>query len=123
MSKNLLFLLLTSLCFMLWRAELRAQDPSQPCPRPAPGSAVIEPQDLRSHDGVLKVELTVRNSRQSDGSTRYCYVDANGNESPTLRANPGDLVILSLKNNLTNFDSASVSASAHQHTGGESGPC
>jgi FtsP/CotA-like multicopper oxidase with cupredoxin domain len=123
MSKNLQFLLLTSLCLVLWRAELRAQDPSQPCPRPPPGTAVIEPQDVRSHDGVLKVELTARNARQSDGSTRYCYVDANGDESPTLRANPGDLVILSFKNNLTNFDSAASSASAHPHTHGESGPC
>jgi FtsP/CotA-like multicopper oxidase with cupredoxin domain len=121
MSKNLLFLLWPSLCVVLWRAELRAQDASQPCPRPAPGAAVIEPQDLRSHDGVLKVELTARNARPSDGATRYCYVDANGDESPTLRANPGDLVILSLKNNLTNFDSAA--ASIHQHSRGESEPC
>jgi FtsP/CotA-like multicopper oxidase with cupredoxin domain len=123
MSKNLVLFLLLSLCVVFWRAELRAQEASQPCARPAPGSAVIEPQDLRSHDGVLKVELTARNARQSDGSTRYCYVDADGNESPTLRANPGDLVILSLKNDLTNFDSAAPSASAHQHMRSESSLC
>src|ERR1700689_2526500 len=32
------------------------------CPRPDAGSAVPEPEDLRSHDSVLKVELTVRNT-------------------------------------------------------------
>ena len=43
-----------------------------------------EPEDLRSRDGVLKVDLTIRNSAQADGSTRYCYIDGNGNQSPNL---------------------------------------
>src|SRR5262249_44940042 len=30
--------------------------------------------------------------------TRYCYVDSDGNEAPNLRLNPGDLLILRLKN-------------------------
>jgi len=64
--------------------------PSQPqrefCQRPALGTAVSEPQDLRSHDGVLQVDLTIHNSRQPDGSTRYCYLTPDGAMSPTLRS-------------------------------------
>jgi FtsP/CotA-like multicopper oxidase with cupredoxin domain len=30
----------------------------------------------------------------------YCYIDEDGNENPTLRVNPGDLLILKLKNEL-----------------------
>ncbi len=71
------------------------------CARPQPGSTVSEPEDLRSRNGVLKVDLTVHDYVETDGSTRYCYVDANGQESPTLRLSPGDLLILNLKNDLT----------------------
>ena len=61
-----------------------------------------QPADLRSKNGVLKVNLTIHDFREPDGSTRYCYIDKHGDESPTLRANPGDLVIIRLKNDLTN---------------------
>jgi FtsP/CotA-like multicopper oxidase with cupredoxin domain len=83
-----------------------AQDGIQdPCPRPAPGSVVPEPEDLRSHDGVLKLDLTIHNYKEKNGSTRYCYVLANGAQSPTLRLNPGDRLILSLKNDLVDYRS------------------
>jgi hypothetical protein len=36
--------------------------PSDPCRRPEAGSAVAEPQDLRSADGILKVDLAFYNS-------------------------------------------------------------
>ena len=82
--------------------RLRAQEsPNTSCPRPSPGAAVPEPEDLRSHDGVLKVDLTVRNFTEPDGTKRFCYFDANGNQSPTLRLSPGDLLILNLKNDLS----------------------
>jgi FtsP/CotA-like multicopper oxidase with cupredoxin domain len=71
------------------------------CPRPLPGSTVEEPQDIRSHNGVLDAQLTVSDSPQPDGTTRYCYTDADGHESPNLRVSPGDLVVLHLKNHLT----------------------
>ncbi|MGA9472972.1 MAG: multicopper oxidase domain-containing protein [Terriglobales bacterium] len=93
---------------------LYAQGAAEPCPRPAEGSLVTEPQDLRSHNGELKVELTARNSKQSDGSTRYCFIDEKGRESPTLRVNPGDLVILTLKNDLTDFHAAAAET-GHQN--------
>jgi FtsP/CotA-like multicopper oxidase with cupredoxin domain len=108
--------------------ELRAQETSDPCPRPAQGSEVLEPEDLRSHDGVLQVDLTVHNYKERDGSTRYCYLLPGGGQSPTLRLKPGDLLILKLKNDLTNTDSDSAgSAVNHSHnhasTTKKSNPC
>lgn len=76
------------------------------CPRPQPGSIVSQPRDLRSDNGVLKVDLTVRDEREPDGSIRYCYLDVQGDESPTLRLNPGDLLILNLKNDLTDLQAS-----------------
>jgi FtsP/CotA-like multicopper oxidase with cupredoxin domain len=55
---------------------------------------------------VLKVELTLRNFHEQDAATRYCYLLADGTQSPTLRLNPGDLLILTLKNELTNEPAA-----------------
>jgi len=85
------------------------------CPRPLPGSTVTDPTDLRSRNGVLKVEITAHNAKQSDGTTRYCFVDENGSESPTLRVSPGDLVILTLKNDLTVLTSGAAMAHRHAH--------
>ena len=76
------------------------------CPRPAAGSAVPEPEDLRSENGVLKVELTYRNFVDADGHMRYCYVSKDGSQAPTLRLKPGDELILSLKNEVTELKAA-----------------
>jgi len=103
-----------------------AELPLNTCPRPPAGSAVGEPEDLRSRDGVLKVDLTIRNTTEPDGSARYCYVDGNGNPSPTLRLKPGDLLILRLKNELTVLDSAAPDVShihTHVHTAKNADPC
>src|SRR5580704_14272900 len=81
-------------------AAVAQKTPSETCARPASGSAIAEPESLRSHDGVLKVELSYRNYLAPDGHMRYCYVSKDGSEAPTLRLNPGDLLILSLKNDL-----------------------
>ena len=75
--------------------------PLDPCPHPAAGSVVPEPEELQSHDGVLKVLLTYRNYVDGRGQMRYCYIDAEGGEAPLLRIAPGDLFILNLKNDLT----------------------
>ena len=48
-------------------SSLHAQPSTGVCPRPQPGSMVEEPEDLRSHNGVLEADLTARNSRP-DGS-------------------------------------------------------
>jgi FtsP/CotA-like multicopper oxidase with cupredoxin domain len=87
-------------------------DPHDTCPRPAPGSMIPEPKDLRSQNGVLSLDMSVHNARQSDGSVRYCYLLGDGSQAPTLRLNPGDLLILHLKNELTAFDG---DAPPHQH--------
>jgi FtsP/CotA-like multicopper oxidase with cupredoxin domain len=100
----------------LWCIAVCAASPiREACPRPAPGSAVPEPEDLRSRDGVLRVDLTLRNSRQSDGSVRYCYLLHDGSQSPTLRLRPGDLLILHLKNELVDFGAAQPAAGAQHH--------
>ncbi len=86
------------------------------CPqRPAAGSVVGEPDDLRSHDGVLRIDFTYRNSVDANGQTRYCYLYENRIEAPTLRLKPGDLLILTLKNEVI-LPSAPAQAHAHQHS-------
>ncbi len=76
------------------------------CPRPPAGSAVSEPKDLRSVNGVLRIEFTYLNFRDTNGQMRYCYLDKNGNQAPTLRLHPGDWLDLTLKNDLKKFPSA-----------------
>lgn len=89
----------------------------QPCPRPQPGSTVEEPADVRSSNGVLEVTLTARNSRQADGTIRFCYTDAEGRESPNLRVSPGDEVIIHLKNALTDQAPAGEAPPQMHHHG------
>jgi FtsP/CotA-like multicopper oxidase with cupredoxin domain len=105
----------------------RAQETApEMCPRPPAGSAVPEPVDLRSQNGVLKVDLTVHNFTGRNGTTRYCYLSADGSQSPTLRLNPGDLLILNLKNDLSDPTQAATSPSgAHSHSKAATGadPC
>ncbi len=106
-------------CVAPWHSELRAQaTPDTICPRPAAGSVVPEPEDLRSQHGVLRANLTIRNYREPGGATRYCYMFGDGSESPNLRLNPGDLLILHLKNDLQNFDGGSPTENHdHAHMG------
>jgi FtsP/CotA-like multicopper oxidase with cupredoxin domain len=103
--KKRVLLALAGVIFVPWYGGLRAQDrPSNPCARPSTGSALPEAEDLRSQNGVLEVDLTIYSDSEPDGSTRYCYVDAQGDQAPTLRLNPGDLLILHLKNDLADSD-------------------
>jgi FtsP/CotA-like multicopper oxidase with cupredoxin domain len=78
---------------------LAATDSSQVgCVRVAEGSVVPEPEDLRSRNGVLEVELAFRTYRIANGQMRYCYVAKDGSQAPNLRLHPGDTLILRLKN-------------------------
>jgi FtsP/CotA-like multicopper oxidase with cupredoxin domain len=88
---------------------------ADPCARPALGSAVPEPTDLRSQNGVLSVELAVRNHREQDGSIRFCYVMGDGEQAPTLRLKPGDLLVLRLRNELEDFTEVGAVAGATHH--------
>jgi FtsP/CotA-like multicopper oxidase with cupredoxin domain len=98
-----------------------AQEPAGACPRPAAGEVVPEPADLRSRDGVLKLDLTIRNVPGPNGSKRYCYLLPDGTQSPTLRLHPGDLLVLRLKNALSDLPSAAPTPATpsahapHQH--------
>lgn len=74
------------------------------CPRPATGSPVISPAEIRSDHGTLAATLSFRTSIDSAGRTLYCYIDATGHQAPTLRVHPGDLVTLKLKNDLPSND-------------------
>jgi FtsP/CotA-like multicopper oxidase with cupredoxin domain len=91
-----------------------AQSVVDVCQRPEPGSAVPDPKELRSRNGVLQVDLAIRNQKLPDGSTRYCYLTPDGELSPTLRLKPGELLILHFKNKLTDLGSAgSIADHAH----------
>jgi FtsP/CotA-like multicopper oxidase with cupredoxin domain len=86
-----------------------------PCIRAAAGSVVPEPRDLRSERGVLNVDLSIHDYREADGSTRYCYLLADGSVAPTLRLHPGDLLILHLKNDLVDTDPTAAHQHEHDH--------
>ncbi|HXP65791.1 MAG TPA: multicopper oxidase domain-containing protein [Steroidobacteraceae bacterium] len=93
------------------------------CPRPPAGGMVEEPEDLRSENGVLKVDLTVRNEKQPDGTVRFCYLLADGAQAPTLRLKPGDLLVLRLKNELVDTDNTQTTHVHGAHPQPGSDPC
>ena len=82
------------------------------CPRPPAGSAVSEPEDLHSHNGVLEVTLAFRSSVDPQGHTRYCYIYNDKSQAPNLRLSSGDVLILNLKNEI-----AGSSMFSDQHSG------
>ena len=61
---------------------------------------MLEPPQLSSIEGVLRVELHYRRGVDEDGRVHYCYVTATGLQNPTLRVRRGDWLILQLKNDL-----------------------
>jgi FtsP/CotA-like multicopper oxidase with cupredoxin domain len=98
--RRLLLFAFAILIFAQWTAGCARKLSDNVCPRPLSNTVVPEPFDLRSHNGVLEADLTIHSDTEADGSTRYCYVDGDGHQSPTIRVNPGDLLILHLKNDL-----------------------
>jgi FtsP/CotA-like multicopper oxidase with cupredoxin domain len=75
---------------------------------------------------VLRVGLTIYDNTEADGSTRYCYVDDNGRQSPNLRLKPGDLLILHLKNDLADPLRRPVmpnESGGHMHSRPNANPC
>jgi len=82
------------------------------CPRPGDSPGFPEPADLRSVNGILTVDLAFRSEIDAHGRKRFCYVYKDSIVSPNLRLNPGDLLILRLKNELAptrSSDSATAS--------------
>ncbi len=76
------------------------------CVRPEPGSAISEPEELRSRGGILETELRIRDEKLADGTSRYCYLTPDGQPSPTLRLGPGDQLVIHFKNDLVDLDTA-----------------
>jgi FtsP/CotA-like multicopper oxidase with cupredoxin domain len=100
------------LAFAPLSASLRTHGQSAPpqlCPRPQAGSIAADPVELRSRNGVLKLELTYRNFKAADGLEHYCYQLKDGTQAPTLRLQPNDLLVLRLKNQLTREAASAVS--------------
>ena len=94
---------------------------SNVCPRPTVGSTVVEPVDLRSSNGALKVELGYHRSVDEQGRPRFCFLTKDGNLAPNLRLRPGDELILTLKNDLPAPASAPVIAGHALHSACTSG--
>lgn len=92
----------------LGAAVLQDTPPAQHdvCARPEPGSAIAEPEQLRSRDGVLETDLSVHDEKLPDGTSRYCYLTSDGKPSPTLRLKPGDELVIHFKNDLVDLDTA-----------------
>lgn len=80
-----------------------AQTSAAACPRFVAGATVTNPPELRSHDGILELSLHLKYQQtlSGEGPPRYCYVTDDGLESPTLRVNPGDKLIIHLHNDLS----------------------
>jgi FtsP/CotA-like multicopper oxidase with cupredoxin domain len=115
--------LICALCVSKTKAQ---EVPGDPCRRLAEGSIIPEPQDLRSQNGELKVDLRIFNYKTPAGSNRYCYITTDGKISPNLRLNPGDLLILNLTNGLKDpGGSASPHANhqAHEANKAKNDPC
>ncbi len=112
-ATQLSLLFLAGISLALSGAPAAARSAADICPRPAAGSAVPAPRDLHSRNGVLEVELTLRNQPMPDGSMRYCYLLADGAQAPTLRLHPGDLLVLRLSNRLQAAAAQTGAATAH----------
>lgn len=80
-------------------SSARAATP-EACPQPAIGSAVTQPAEIEGVGGLLRVELRMRSEVDAHGRVRYCYVSADDKIAPTLRLNPGDWLVVELKNEI-----------------------
>jgi FtsP/CotA-like multicopper oxidase with cupredoxin domain len=85
------------------------------CSRPPAGSEVPEPKDLRGQNGRLEADITYRNVLDH-GRARYCYLDRDGDQAPTLRLNPGDWLTLRLHNDLHALPHAGIGAPPMMHS-------
>ena len=66
-----------------------SESAADPCARPAAGTLISQPADLRSRDGALHVSLTITSASAEENHTRYCYLDSQGHQAPTLRIASG----------------------------------
>ena len=71
-----------------------------PCPRPPAGSVIQQPPALYSSHGVLSVLFSYQHTFDSAGRELFCFMTPNGLQNPTLHVNPGDLLSITVTNNL-----------------------
>jgi FtsP/CotA-like multicopper oxidase with cupredoxin domain len=72
-------------------------------PRPAAGTVVQDALSLYSQNGVLNAGFNLGYSVDTYGYTHYCYKYDTGSgivEAPTLRLNPGDQLVLGVKDSI-----------------------
>jgi FtsP/CotA-like multicopper oxidase with cupredoxin domain len=101
--------LLAIIAFGLSSLAATAQCP----PRPPAGSVVQDALSLYSQNGTLNASFDMGYSVDLYGYSHYCYKynSSSGTvEAPTLRLNPGDRLLLGVKNSITGDDSGSMSA-------------
>ena len=83
------------------------------CPaRPNSGTVVQDALSLESQNGTLSAELTMGYSVDTYGYSHYCYkypTATGAVESPTLRLNPGDELLLGIKDDITSSTADSMS--------------
>jgi FtsP/CotA-like multicopper oxidase with cupredoxin domain len=103
----------TGVCAQQATASRAADAGGAACFRGVTGGAVPEPEDLRSDNGVLRVSLAFRDYLDVNGQLHYCYVSDDGSASPNLRVNPGDTLILTLKNEASARSSSERSPIKH----------
>ena len=81
-------------------------------PRPASGTVVQDALSLSSQNGALKANLTMGYSVDLYGYSHYCYnyqTPSGVVEAPTLRVNPGDHLLLGIKDRIANDGQDSTS--------------
>lgn len=81
-------------------------------PRPNPDTVVHDALSLTSTNGVLKADFVLGHSVDAQGYTHYCYKYQTATgivEAPTLRLNPGDQLLLHVKDDITSDGVQSMS--------------
>src|SRR3979490_2222167 len=98
-------LVMAPLCALPQSATAADSDPMpvapvpNPCPRFKAGSVVQQPPALSSSNGVLNVRFSYQQTTDSVGRLLHCFMTEEGLESPTLHANPGDTLNITVTNN------------------------
>ena len=105
MQRVSLFALTTTLSLLaLAPRPSSAQTPvspvSNPCPRPAAGTVVGNPPSLFSSNGVLAVRFSYQHTVDFAGRDLFCFMTPDNLQNPTLHVNPGDLLVITVTNNL-----------------------
>lgn len=89
-----------------------AQSSSDVCSRPNAGDFASSPPLVRSKIGKLDATFVLRNF----GGERFCLLYNGKVQSPTLWVEPGDTVVLRVKNEVNN---SAVSSEEHHHPSGQ----